>query len=745
METGGGNRAVKIPPASADESCAGDSTMISIQDSNARWRTLLQEQYTREIQVLASSWPTNQVLTINFSDIQAWDPNFAQSLIEYPKPILRAATESLRALCSEGGWEIDPTLRIIELPFDCKKSLREVGSDYISSLISSEVVVTKVSELKPRIYNAFFRCFICNTITEIPQLNELELIEPINCDAIDLGGCGRSVGGGKDATKFELIEENVILVDNQWVEIQELPENVTGGAQPARATVLAEADLANVLLPGMRVIVNMVPFIRSEKTRGSKTPMFNVYYSLVSVEYENTPFNEIEISEEDIELINQISKRDDLQDLLTNSIAPSIFGAGKLQMVKRSLVMQLFSGVSRRYPDGTRARGDIHILLMGDPGVAKSQLLTYMSQISPRGKYASGGGISGAGLTAAAVKDAFNDGRFSLEAGLLVLADSGLAAIDEFDKMNKDDRSRMHEAMEQQKIHISKGGINATMRTRCAVLAAANPEQGRFSNRSQAGYDISPLFEEVKLPPALISRFDIIWLLRDDIVKEQDTQIAEHILSNRSTGISEILIEEGREMDPKVVDEEATMKKGYSGEDQLTIPTFRKYVAWAKRTIHPTLTPDAKDRITNFYIETRSKFHEDDNSVPITARALEGLVRLAEARARTRLSQEATDDDAKYAIALFNNWRYELQGDEFDEGLILTGRPAKKRSAEHETLQVIRQLSGGKFEVEVSQGDILNEMARQNFDEYEVEDALASLNNRGQIFTPLVGRWRLSS
>ncbi len=154
--------------------------MISIQDSNARWRTLLQEQYTREIQVLASSWPTNQVLTINFSDIQAWDPNFAQSLIEYPKPILRAATESLRALCSEGGWEIDPTLRIIELPFDCKKSLREVGSDYISALISSEVVVTKVSELKPRIYNAFFRCFICNTITEIPQLNELELIEPIN-------------------------------------------------------------------------------------------------------------------------------------------------------------------------------------------------------------------------------------------------------------------------------------------------------------------------------------------------------------------------------------------------------------------------------------------------------------------------------------------------------------------------------------------------------------------------------------
>ena len=715
--------------------------MIGIQDSNARWRTLLQEQYAREIQVLASSWPTNRVLTISFSDIQAWDPNFAQSLIEYPKPILRAATESLRALCAEGGWEIDPTLRIIELPYDCKKSLREVGSDYISSLISSEVVVTKVSELKPRIYHAYFRCFHCNIITEIPQLNELELIEPINCDEVVLGGCGRSVSG-KDSTRFELLHENVTLVDNQWIEIQELPENVTGGAQPARATVLAEEDLANVLLPGMRVTVNLVPFIRNEKTRGSKTPMFNVYYSLVSVEYENTPFNEIEISEEDIELINQISKREDLQELLTNSIAPSIFGAGKLQMVKRSLVMQLFSGVSRRYSDGTRARGDIHILLMGDPGVAKSQLLTYMSQISPRGKYGSGGGISGAGLTAAAVKDAFNDGRFSLEAGLLVLADSGLAAIDEFDKMNKDDRARMHEAMEQQKIHISKGGINATMRTRCSVLAAANPRDGRFTRRHVPGYSIDPWFEEVDLPPALMSRFDIIWLLRDDVIKDHDTQIAEHILSNRGSGISEILIEEGREMDPKMVDEDSVMKKGYSGEDQLTIPTFRKYVAWAKRTIHPTLTQDARERITDFYTKTRSKYHEDDNSVPISARALEGLVRLAEARARTRLSQEATDEDAKYAIALFNNWRYELQGDEFDEGLILTGRPAKKRSAEQSTLEVIRQLTGGKQDVDVATGDILNEMARLDFVEYEVEDALKQLSMRSQIYTPGAGRWR---
>jgi replicative DNA helicase Mcm len=471
--------------------------------------------------------------------------------------------------------------------------------------------------------------------------------------------------------------------------------------------------------------------------------MFNIYHSLVSAELENTPFNEIEISEEEKKQIIEISNRADLYELLTNSIAPSIFGAGKLQMVKRSLVMQLFSGVARRNADGTRARGDIHILLMGDPGVAKSQLLTYMSQISPRGKYASGGGISGAGLTAAAVKDAFNDGRFSLEAGILVLADSGLAAIDEFDKMNKDDRSKMHEAMEQQKIHISKGGINATMLTRCAVLAAANPRLGRFSHRLQAGLDISPMFEEVDLPPALMSRFDIIWLLRDDVIREQDMQIAEHILSNRSSGISEALIEEGREIDPKVVDEEATMKKGYNGEDQLTISMFQKYIAWAKRTIHPVLTTEAQEEITKFYLDTRMKDSDDDNSVPITARALEGLVRLAEANARMRLSPEATVEDAKRALAMFRNWRYELMGDEFDEGVISTGRSAKKRSAEQVTLEVMKQLTGGKRDVDVPAGDILNEMARQDFDEYEVEEALVQLSNRSQVYTPGAGRWRL--
>ena len=205
---------------------------------------------------------------------------------------------------------------------------------------------------------------------------------------------------------------------------------------------------------------------------------------------------------------------------------------------KESLMLQLFGGVSGKNADGTRVRGDIHILLMGDPGVAKSQLLSYMSEISPRGRFTSGMSASAAGLTAAAVQDSTADGRWTLEAGALALADLGLAAIDEFDKMNENDRSSMHEAMEQQRISISKAGINATLSTRCAILAAANPKSGRFQSVSEV-----PFTNQINLKPPLLSRFDIIWLLTDEPQQDKDKMIANHIIETRMSATSELLIE----------------------------------------------------------------------------------------------------------------------------------------------------------------------------------------------------------
>ena len=330
---------------------------------------------------------------------------------------------------------------------------------------------------------AAFQCEACGVAQEIIQNNERELIEPIRCLPTDQGGCGENAGRG-GATRFNLVFNISRLINNQWIEIQELPESVESGAQPGRAKVLLEGDLVNKHLPGQRIVANMIPVVYSEVIKNKKTPMFDIIYHLISSEHESVPFTEIKITDEEQDEILAISQREDLLRLMQNSIAPSIFSTGVMNFVKRSLALQLFGGVSRKNSDGTRTRGDIHILIMGDPGVAKSQLLTYVSELSPRGKFASGGGVSGAGLTAAAVRDTFADGRFSLEAGVLPLSDRGLAAIDEFDKISDDDRKVMHPAMEQQRIDISKGGITASLPSRCAIIAAANPKDGRFSNRA---------------------------------------------------------------------------------------------------------------------------------------------------------------------------------------------------------------------------------------------------------------------
>ena len=713
---------------------------MGIEDSNARWRTFLQEQYPQDIHVLTSGWPNPKFLTVKFSAVQAWDPNFAQSIIDFPRPILQAGRDALVDICRQSGHEINPQLRIIELPSYSRKQLRNIGSDDIEHFVSTEAVVTKISELKPRIYHAEFRCVLCMHITPVSQPNELELVEPVLCDQAE-GGCNRSVGG-KDGTRFDLIQEGIQLVDNQWIEIQELPEQVEAGTPPARATLLAEEDLANVLTPGSRVTVNIIPFIRTQRKRNTKTPMFDIYHSLKSVERDLTALTEIKISEDDIEEIKKISQREDLFEFMRDSIAPSIIGTGMLKAVKLSLIYQLFGGEARKNRDSTRIRGDIHILLVGDPGVAKSQLLKFMGDVTPRGQYATGGGVTGAGLTAAAIKDAFNDGRFSLEAGVLPLSDMGLAAIDEFDKMNPTDRASMHLAMEQQVIHISKGGLHASMRTRCAILAAANPENERWSMRGNPQGNILPYLEEINLDPALLTRFDIIWMLRDDVIRDQDDQIAEHILENRTTGVSEQLIEEGRVEDPAELDQESSFRTDYSGKEMMTVSMLQKYVAYARRFVHPTLSSEAKMIIKEFYHDMRGKYGQE-NEAPITPRSIEGISRLTEARARVRLSDIADDSDALNAIAMFKLWRYEAGGEDFDEIAIATGKTFSVRKADIELKNLLRTLSEGRIDVDISEVDILNGMSKLGFRDNETDDALQRLSAINMVYSPGAGRFRL--
>ncbi|MDP6661840.1 MAG: minichromosome maintenance protein MCM [Candidatus Thalassarchaeaceae archaeon] len=714
---------------------------MAAHDASARWRTFLEEAKESEVMMLISGQTHFPFLGVSFHELQRFDPEFADDVLEYPRKILAAGSKTLMEICRERGEDIEPLLRVGELPKDSRRPLREIGSADINRMRSVDVIVTKMSEIKPRIHRAVFKCESCGHDIEIEQDNERQLKEPLSCPQA-LGGCGSS----RPVTRFELVLLNSRMVNNQWIEIQELPENVPSGAQPGRGMVLVEGDQVNKHLPGQRITANVVPFARTEVKKGKKTPLFDIVYHLVSSEHESVPFTEISISDEDKEEIISISKRGkELLTLMQNSIAPSVFAIGDMPAVKRSLALQLFGGVSRINPDNTRLRGDIHILLMGDPGVAKSQLLKYMIKISPRGKLASGGGVSGAGLTAAAVRDAFNDGRFGLEAGILPLSDRGLAAIDEFDKISEDDRKTMHPAMEQQEIHVSKGGINATLPARCSVLAAANPVQGRFSVRG-SNISIMYSFKETGLPVPLASRFDIIWMIRDEIRVEDDERVARHILETRAQAMSEEKIGDGTDFDPNSSEEDQIISIGVDNKEYLTTDFLRKYIAYAKRNVHPKIDKKAKEKILEYYTATRVSFGKiDDNLggsdvVPITARALESLIRLTEAHARMHLRDIADEEDAKMAIGVYKHWRQE--SNITDAAEIHSGVSSSTRRANTTIRSIIRELCREKGHAE--RLEIYNLALPKSIPEHVVDEVISKMQTSGELYSPRLDRFEFA-
>jgi replicative DNA helicase Mcm len=580
----------------------------------------------------------------------------------------------------------------------------------------------------------------------VDQENERELKEPLKCP--DGDGCGLP----KAQTRFDLILISSLMVNNQWIEIQEQPEYVPSGAQPRRGMVLIEGDQVNKHLPGERITANVIPVVRSEVRNRKKTPMFDVIFHMISSEHESTPFTEILIEEEDRDRILEVSKRDDLMTLIQQSIAPSIFSTGVLGQVKRSLALQLFGGVSRRLKDKTRSRGDIHILLMGDPGVAKSQLLSFISTLSPRGRLATGGGTSGAGLTAAAVRDAFGDGRFALEAGVLPLSDRGLAAIDEFDKISPDDTRMMHPAMEQQKVHVAKGGITATLNSRCAILAAANPKKGRFMKRHK-NTSVMRAYSETGLPLPLASRFDIIWMMRDEVRILDDERIARHILDNRTAGKSELLLEESIELGLSDTEDESFIVKPENGrKEHLSQDFLRKYIAFAKRTVHPQLDQEAKNAILKYYTEERQSFGREDESrndhefgdkdsiIPITARALEALIRLTEAHARMHLQETATVENAKVALAVFRHWREE-SGIE-DESEIHSGVAPRARVNNNAIMNMVRDICSEKGEAELA--EIYNLALPSKISENEVDRVVSKMLQTGELYEASTDTYRFT-
>ncbi len=463
-----------------------------------------------------------------FSLLDAADTSLADLLLERPEEVLDAGRRAMRELLPVAGPDADGLrLRPFGLPLTAHRSIRELRETDLNHFVALDGIVRRVTEVRPQIRDAVFQCVACRVEFHEPQ-DDASMVfrEPLECPESQ-GGCGRPQG----RTRFRLLPEKSSYVDAQRIEIQENPENLRRGAHPQGIAVLLTEDLTGHVLPGNRVVLNGVlkSYQRASPGRGGgavRNTTFDLLMLGTSVESKVIEYDEIEISPEEEALILAFRGDPTVVDKIVLSLAPTIKG---MEQEKEAIALQMFGGVEKRHSDGVRIRGDIHTLLVGDPGTAKSQLLRYVAEVAPRAIYTSGKGATAAGLTAAAVKDDFAGGRWVLEAGMLVLADGGMAVIDELDKMSPEDRSAMHEALEQGSVSIAKAGIVSTLNARCPVLAAANPKWGRFSpDRTIA--------EQIDLPPTLLSRFDVIFSIQDHPNAERDRRMANHILASHREG-----------------------------------------------------------------------------------------------------------------------------------------------------------------------------------------------------------------
>ena len=640
--------------------------------------------YKDDVFEILEKYPDERSLTVNYEDLEMFDPDLADLLIKKPDEVISASQKAIK--------NIDPLMKDAELNIRFENlsnniPLSDLLSKYIGDFVSADGIVRKTDEIRPRIETGVFECRGCMRLHEVEQTSGTNIIGPSLCS--DCGG-----------RSFRLLQEDSKYIDTQSARMQEPLENLSGGTEPKQMLMVLEDDLVDGLSPGDKVrITGTLKTFREERSG-----KFKNYIYVNHIEHLVQEFEEWELSEEDEKTILELSKDPHIYDKIINSTAPSIKGH---RDVKEAIALQLFGGTVQELEDQTRLRGDIHILIVGDPGIGKSQILKYVSKLAPRSVYTSGKGTSGAGLTAAAVRDEL--GGWSLEAGALVLGDQGSVCVDELDKMRSEDRSALHEALEQQTVSIAKAGIMATLNTRCSVLAAANPKFGTFDQ-------YKTLANQIDLPSPILSRFDLIFVIEDKPDIEKDRELAQHILKTHQ--YSDV---------------------AYDIEPEL----LRKYIAYARKNIHPVLTDESNKVLEEFYVSVRTGGIEEDTPVPITPRQLEATIRLAEASAKLRLKNEVEASDAHRAISLQKKCLEKI-GMDPDTGKIdiarVEGRtPTSERDKIRKVMDEIKVLEEEFDNVPVN---VLKDHLAENFDmsEEKVDSILKQLKGKGFIYEPRNGQ-----
>lgn len=672
---------------------------MEVGEQIKRFEEFIQANYYKELMKAATKGEKS--ISFNFVELTKFDPDLAEILLETPEEVIKAAEISIKNFDLPKKTK-SLRVKICGISSEQKTLIRNIRSEHLGKLIMIEGIVRQKSDVRPRVTSARFECPSCGNVITVLQLDN-KFKEPTRC------GCGRK-------GKFKLLSKE--LVDAQGMVLEESPKDLEGGAQPKRINVLLKDDLVSPMTerktnPGSNIqvigILKEVPIIL--RTGGLSTK-FDIIIEANNVEWLEEDYSNIELDNEEIEKILELSADKKIYERLAKSLAPGIYGHDR---IKEALILQFCGGVRKLRHDGVSSRGDIHILLIGDPGAGKSQLLKRATIIAPKSRYVSGKGVSGAGLTAAVVRDEFLHG-WSLEAGALVLANHGIVMIDEMDKMNKEDRDAMHEALEQQTVSISKANIQATLRCETTVLAAANPKFGRFD-------PYETISRQIELPPTLINRFDLIFAIKDLPDHDKDEKLAKFILTLHQTGA----------------------KKETLAEDIIDTDLLRKYIVYCRQKMTPKLTDSALDELKDYYIKMRTSGSDESGamkSIPISARQLEALVRLSEAAAKARLSDKVTKRDAKRAIALLHYCLEQVGLDpetgKIDIDRISTGIPTSERSKIATLREIISELEE-KIGKTIPLEDVIAAAEEKGMSEQEAEEAIEKLRRVGDIFMPRQG------
>jgi replicative DNA helicase Mcm len=644
-------------------------------------------------------------IVVDYNDLVS-HPQIESKFNANPDEILAAFARAIKEILQERfpqyATKIKEEIRARIVNYPVQRSLRQINAEIINKMTSVSGMVVRSSEVKPLAKEITYKC--SNDHEFHITLEKGMTVPPLYRCGIDPKCTSKDFTIQPDKSRF---------IDFQIARLQELPEDLPPGQLPHYVDVTIKQDLVDNARPGDRIILTGIVRIEQEYFVGARSTsgLYRLRIDGNNIEFlggrgpkTSRKTEREEVSPEEEKIIKSLSGNPDIYNRLVDSFAPHIQGH---TLIKEAILLLIAGSTQRLLQDGTKIRGDINIFLVGDPGTAKSEMLKFCARIAPRGLYTSGRGSTAAGLTAAVVRD--KSGIMMLEAGAVVLGDQGLVCIDEFDKMKPEDRSALHEVMEQQSASIAKGGIVATLNARTSILAAANPMYGKYD-------PFKNITENVNLPIPLLTRFDLIFVVRDIPSKEKDSRIAKHIINLYTPG-------------------------GNDTRSLIDSDILTKYLSYSKR-INPVLTKEAEDKILAYYMKMRNV--ESEEMITVTPRQLEGLIRLATARARLLMKDQVEAEDAERAIFLIESMLRDAGVDvntgKVDLG-VLQGRAHSEVSKMQLFMDVLKSLEGDN-KMAVEERLFIKELVKSGkFTEEEARNYLRRMLREASIYESKPGHY----